>query len=403
MADSYKMQVRLSEIVPGANPRRDFGDIDALAAAIEVTGGQPLNPPVVWPDGNVYRLADGERRVRALRRLHGDDGMADVLVYPSCDEAEEAVAMLATDAKQGLTDQERARGFQRMLQLGVDVDVAAKALRRKAADVRKAAKVASIAPEQATLDQMIAAAEFEDEDEQRAVLEAANWSAKAQSIVREHERREKNAPIEAELARLGVPVAESEPARRDYEYPRWIADPDSLLEWAEGRDLDGVLATRYQWGSGFYLWVPKGEDKEPEVSPEVLAERERQQRIASALEELERHLLMEVTTTDVMPHMAAVLGGMRDRLSGEHEWLMNKVAGLGTEEAIGMFLRCPASSYEIAMWIADSYLDWYEFAMAFLPPAIEDGYVPSEEDQWLLEQAVAKQAEIDAEGEGDDE
>ena len=289
MADSYKMQVRLSEIVPGANPRRDFGDIDALAAAIEVTGGQPLNPPVVWPDGNVYRLADGERRVRALRRLHGDDGMADVLVYPSCDEAEEAVAMLATDAKQGLTDQERARGFQRMLQLGVDVDVAAKALRRKAADVRKAAKVASIAPEQATLDQMIAAAEFEDEDEQRAVLEAANWSAKAQSIVREHERREKNAPIEAELARLGVPVAESEPARRDYEYPRWIADPDSLLEWAEGRDLDGVLATRYQWGSGFYLWVPKGEDKEPEVSPEVLAERERQQRIASALEELERH------------------------------------------------------------------------------------------------------------------
>ena len=110
MAESYKRQVRLSDIVPGTNPRRDFGDIGELAAAIEATGGQPVNPPVVVADGGAYRLVDGERRVRALRKIHGDEGMADVLVFTSYDDAEEAVAMVATDSKQELTAQERARG-----------------------------------------------------------------------------------------------------------------------------------------------------------------------------------------------------------------------------------------------------------------------------------------------------
>ena len=94
MAESYKRQVRLSDIVPGTNPRRDFGDIGELAAAIEATGGQPVNPPVVVADGGAYRLVDGERRVRALRKIHGDEGMADVLVFTSYDDAEEAVAMV---------------------------------------------------------------------------------------------------------------------------------------------------------------------------------------------------------------------------------------------------------------------------------------------------------------------
>ena len=58
MANSYKRTVPLAEIVPGDNPRDDFGDIDALAATLEVTGGQPLNPIIVVADGNRYRITD---------------------------------------------------------------------------------------------------------------------------------------------------------------------------------------------------------------------------------------------------------------------------------------------------------------------------------------------------------
>lgn len=133
-----RMRVRLADIVPSkSNPRRDFGDIDALAAAIESTGGEPVNPPVLVADGNIYRIVDGERRYRALRKLHGDDTEVTALVYDSMDEANEVVAMLATDDKRPLTEAERAHGVQQMLLLGVDTERVAKAPR--AASWRRAA------------------------------------------------------------------------------------------------------------------------------------------------------------------------------------------------------------------------------------------------------------------------
>lgn len=68
-----KKSVRLGDIRPsGQNPREDFGDIGALARSIEATGGEPLNPPVVVADGNVYRIVDGERRYRALSSIYGE-------------------------------------------------------------------------------------------------------------------------------------------------------------------------------------------------------------------------------------------------------------------------------------------------------------------------------------------
>lgn len=87
-----KRAVRLGDIRPsGQNPREDFGDIGALARSIEATGGEPLNPPVVVADGNVYRIVDGERRYRALSSLYGEDREVSALVADTMDEANELV------------------------------------------------------------------------------------------------------------------------------------------------------------------------------------------------------------------------------------------------------------------------------------------------------------------------
>lgn len=103
-----KKSVRLGDIRPSSqNPREDFGDIGALARSIEATGGEPLNPPVVVADGNVYRIVDGERRYRALSSIYGEDREVSALVADTMDEANELVAMLATDDKRQLTE---ARG-----------------------------------------------------------------------------------------------------------------------------------------------------------------------------------------------------------------------------------------------------------------------------------------------------
>ncbi len=90
-----KKSVRLGDIRPSSqNPREDFGDIGALARSIEATGGEPLNPPVVVADGNVYRIVDGERRYRALSSIYGEDREVSALVADTMDEANELVAML---------------------------------------------------------------------------------------------------------------------------------------------------------------------------------------------------------------------------------------------------------------------------------------------------------------------
>ena len=105
-----KKSVRLGDIRPSEqNPREDFGDIGALARSIEATGGEPLNPPVVVADGNVFSIVDGERRYRALSSIYGEDREVSALVADTMDEANELVAMLATDDKIQLTEAERAQ------------------------------------------------------------------------------------------------------------------------------------------------------------------------------------------------------------------------------------------------------------------------------------------------------
>lgn len=187
-----KRQVRLGDIRPSEqNPREDFGDIGALARSIEATGGEPLNPPVVVADGNVYRIVDGERRYRALSSIYGEDREVSALVADTMDEANELVAMLATDDKRQLTEAERARGVQQMLVLGVDEQRIERASRATAGQIRAARKLRGRidAGAQVTLEQLEAASAFDDEKDVEAVLAAGEgWAGKADSIRRRNER-----------------------------------------------------------------------------------------------------------------------------------------------------------------------------------------------------------------------
>jgi len=212
--DSYKAAVPLGSIrLSETNPRQDMGDVAALARSIEATGGQPLNPPVVVADGTdpdgrqTYRVVDGERRVRALWSLYGEgsDDLVDVLCFRSYDAADEAVAMLATDDKRTLSPVEAARGFQRALMLDVDEAVVAKATRRRREDVARARRAASDdGADQASLDALVIAGEFDDPAERRRVIEAegSEWDTPEREAMRirdEHRRSAKDAAIRAAM------------------------------------------------------------------------------------------------------------------------------------------------------------------------------------------------------------
>lgn len=340
-----KKMVPLSAIRPsGTNPRDDMGDIDALADAIRATGNEPVNPPVVVRDGNVYRIVDGERRWRALKKIWklNADTEVPVLVASDMDGAAELVAMLATDDKKPLTDVERGHGVQQMLILGVDEERVARASRATREQISAARAAAPLVPEgaQVTLDQMVAAMGFEGEEDREAVLSAGgDWYAEASLIKRRlaQERRERD--VSGLLAELGIPVVGAEEVE-GMDLAATVYDFDSVFEARRKmRDLpaQGGEARAVRGADGIRLYVPAGSggvDREK-------ADMERERGACRDLAARMCHFLLLKWDGRVPPEIE---GEARD------ERTMPYCAPLGDEGLEGEYLEwersCPVSAYE---------------------------------------------------------
>lgn len=285
-----KRQVRLGDIRPsGQNPREDFGDIGALARSIEATGGEPLNPPVVVADGNVFRIVDGERRYRALSSIYGEDREVSALVAESMDEANELVAMLATDDKRQLTEAERARGVQQMLVLGIDEQRIERASRATAGQIRAARKLRGRidAGVQVTLEQLEAASAFDDEKDVEAVLAAGDgWAGKADQIRRRVEREEAKAEDYDAFGDAGIPVVKERPEGTSY--VDWI---HLGLAGAKLERIDVAPGTVAVADSvGWYLYAPD-DGAEPEKSEEEIRAEQEAAHEDEALKDLYRRMV----------------------------------------------------------------------------------------------------------------
>ena len=404
-----KRQVRLGDIRPSEqNPREDFGDIGALARSIEATGGEPLNPPVVVADGNVYRIVDGERRYRALSSIYGEDREVSALVADTMDEANELVAMLATDDKRQLTEAERARGVQQMLVLGVDEQRIERASRATAGQIRAARKLRGRidAGVQVTLEQLEAASAFDDEKDVEAVLAAGEgWAGKADSIRRRVEREEAKAEDYDAFGDAGIPVVKEKP--EGFVYTSWANFGDAAKK-LEGKDVTGfvaVMADRY-----WELYKPDDRSgAEPEKTEEEIRAEQEAEREKTALEGLYRSLVGFVASgafamsKDLMmcvrvgredpPALLAAMGGDSNP---ENEGRFGAVR----DEFARNLKACKPNEYEAGCWLmaaakdmaqlnnrwggddAEAWLDHYDvFCSA--------GFEPGEEDVWLMERVQA--------------
>lgn len=404
-----KKSVRLGDIRPsGQNPREDFGDIGALARSIEATGGEPLNPPVVVADGNVYRIVDGERRYRALSSIYGEDREVSALVAESMDEANELVAMLATDDKRQLTEAERARGVQQMLVLGIDEQRIERASRATAGQIRAARRLrGSIEGRQVTLEQLEAASAFEDEKDIEAVLAAGEgWAGKADSIRRRVEREEAKAEDYDAFGDAGIPVVREKP--EGFNYVAWV-DLGGVAEKLEGMDIAaGTVAV----SSGGYwnIYEPDdGSGAEPEKTEEEIRAEQEAAREKAALEELYRSLIGFVasgafamseglmmcvrTSREDPPALLMAMGGDSHPENEER-------FGVVRDEFARNLKACRPSEYEAGCWLmaaakdmaqlnnrwggddAEAWLDHYDIFCSV-------GFEPGEEDVWLMERVQA--------------
>lgn len=412
-----KRQVRLGDIRPSEqNPREDFGDIGALARSIEATGGEPLNPPVVVADGNVYRIVDGERRYRALSSIYGEDREVSALVADTMDEANELVAMLATDDKRQLTEAERARGVQQMLVLGVDEQRIERASRATAGQIRAARKLrGSIEGRQVTLEQLEAASAFDDEKDVEAVLAAGDgWAGKADSIRRRNEREEAKAEDYDAFGDAGIPVVKEKP--EGFNYTDWV-NVGLAAQELEGEEFaSGTVAV---WkGSYWNLYEPDdGSGAEPEkTEEEIRAEQDAAREdaalkglyrsligfVASGAFAMSKDLMMEVRVGRADPPALLVAMGGDSNPENEERF------GAVRDEFARNLKACKPNEYEAGCWLmaaakdmaqlnnrwggddAEAWLDHYDIFCSA-------GFEPGEEDVWLMErvQASAKEEEKD--------
>lgn len=412
-----KKTVRLGDIRPsGQNPREDFGDIGALARSIEATGGEPLNPPVVVADGNVYRIVDGERRYRALSSIYGEDREVSALVADTMDEANELVAMLATDDKRQLTEAERARGVQQMLVLGVDEQRIERASRATAGQIRAARRLrGSIEGRQVTLEQLEAASAFDDEKDIEAVLAAGDgWAGKADSIRRRVEREEAKAEDYDAFGDAGIPVVKEQP--EGFNYTDW-ANVGLAAKKLEGKEF--AAGTVAVWkGSYWDLYEPDdGSGSEPEKTEEEIRAEQEAEREASALEALYRSLIGFVASGAFAMSkdlMMCVRVGREDppallvAMGGDSHPENEERFGAVRDEFARNLKACRPSEYEAGCWLmaaakdmaqlnnrwggddAEAWLDHYDIFCSA-------GFEPGEEDVWLMErvQASAKEEEKD--------
>lgn len=413
-----KKSVRLGDIRPsGQNPREDFGDIGALARSIEATGGEPLNPPVVVADGNVYRIVDGERRYRALSSIYGEDREVSALVADTMDEANELVAMLATDDKRQLTEAERARGVQQMLVLGIDEQRIERASRATAGQIRAARKLRGRidAGAQVTLEQLEAASAFDDEKDIEAVLAAGDgWAGKADGIRRRIEREEAKAEDYDAFGDAVIPVVKEKP--EGFTYKDW-ANCGLAAEKLEKKEF--AAGTVAVWkGSYWDLYGPQdGSDAEPEkTEEEILAEQEAA-REEAALNDLYRSLIGFVASgafamsKDLMACVCADRGdpaALLAAMGGDSLVENDERFGAVRDEFARNLKACRPSEYETGCWLiaaakdmaqlnnrwggddAEAWLDHYDIFCSA-------GFEPGEEDVWLMErvQASAKEEEKD--------
>ena len=254
--------VSIRDVFPDKNnPRKKFEGIDELAASFDLNSerpGEPFTPPILVQDGGIYRIIDGERRYRALKKRKATSFTANVCT--DMDEANTVMAMLATDDKQPLSELEKSQGVQTMLLLGVDPVKVEKAAKIKDADkVKKALDMVEDAAEEMTIERMIAISEFDGDAE--AVEKLTNcreseWLSIYRQIVSERERKAAHDALTDAIDEMCIPIYDER--QEGYDFAIRVTTPEELASYFEGLAPIGYIAidTSSDWAIGYSIFAP---------------------------------------------------------------------------------------------------------------------------------------------------
>ena len=231
--------------------------------------GQPRVRPILYRDGGIYQIVDGECRYEAMklagtRRFYAD--VFDDLEDAETARREAAKAMVETDAKRALTAEEMSRGVQTMLALDVPEEEVAASARVDAGVVRRARRASREVGDAAydmTLDRLCAIAEFEGDEAAVAELRdcpARDWRRAYERLRARREREEAIAGMVEKARAAGVEVLGATP--EGYVAARTFGQyqASGMDAYLAGEHCGRAVATDY--GLTFLRPAAGGEDDE---------------------------------------------------------------------------------------------------------------------------------------------
>ena len=107
--------IQVARILPGVNPRHFFDPVEMaeLEASIAVKG--VIQPILVRPIKGGYEVVAGERRVRAARKVLGDDYEIPVLVKDLTDAEADELALIENVSRANMSSTEEAVAAAKIL------------------------------------------------------------------------------------------------------------------------------------------------------------------------------------------------------------------------------------------------------------------------------------------------
>lgn len=387
--------VNIEDVFPDENnPRQKFEGIDELAESFDLNKerpGEPFTPPILVRDGGIYRIVDGERRYKALKKRRKTSFTANVC--EDMDEANTLVAMLATDDKQPLSDLEKSRGVQQMLLLGVDPVQVDKTIKgSNAKRIKRAMDRVQDAAEDMTLDRLLAIDEFSDDPEVVENLtncDSKFWETIADNARRERKSKQRMKEIKEELEKRGYHIVDERP--EGYYYSgcvRSIKNIDSINGSPDGV----VLMVGYGNQSYEVLKYRQGESNN-----EVIAEIKRLKDEIAESEEIQQVWFGEhMDDPDSMPH---VVGIVVDEFINRHESVIDRfkedlqidmkcspcklvlAVGYDIAHQTGVFCAEEIQEGKFNKWSVDRATSY----LSFIDAMISDGYKPEEWEKKIFD------------------
>lgn len=377
------------------NPRRDFGDLKALAATFDLNPdrpGEPLNPPIVVAFGHdadtgetLYRIVDGERRYRAMRLAKRDTCHA--IVCGSMEEADALVQMIATDDKRPLTDAERSMGVQRMLDMDVPVSTISKASGLDAsqvARVKKGRAAAGDGADQMSLDRLMALADFEGNEDAIRTISGCR-DADLAKVVKDIERKAKEkADIDQaaqELYDAGGEFVDGCP--EGYSFALTVRNPGNAFLVEEHPDW-----VYMQTGYGITAYRPRESDPEREriADEETKARATKEaadQEVTEWLRNVSAGKSLDINLVQFL-HMAAFFGNDWNAKSRRED----------TESILGCGIKENPSAFEadqaMRAWFISEFSASSLWARSLPEEIAKSGYLRARAQNWAAMIAAMK-------------